>query len=41
MKQKKSFKRMKGKNVFFPFGTDDNGLPTEKLVEKNIKLINF
>ncbi|MDD3263641.1 MAG: valine--tRNA ligase [Candidatus Nanoarchaeia archaeon] len=32
------FKRMKGYNVFFPFGTDDNGLPTEKLVEKENKL---
>jgi valyl-tRNA synthetase len=28
------YQRMRGKNVFFPFGTDDNGLPTEKLVEK-------
>jgi len=28
------YRRMKGENVFFPFGTDDNGLPTEKLVEK-------
>lgn len=28
------YKRMKGMNVFFPFGTDDNGLPTERLVEK-------
>lgn len=29
------FQRMKtGGKVFFPFGTDDNGLPTEKLVEK-------
>ena len=28
------FQRMRGYNVFFPFGTDDNGLPTEKLVEK-------
>ncbi len=33
------FKRMSGFNVFYPFGTDDNGLPTEKLVEKinNVK----
>ncbi|MBS3166370.1 valine--tRNA ligase [Candidatus Woesearchaeota archaeon] len=29
------FQRMNGKNVFFPFGTDDNGLPTEKLIEKS------
>jgi valyl-tRNA synthetase len=34
------FHRMRtGGKVFFPFGTDDNGLPTEKLVEKlkNVK----
>ncbi|GIU68320.1 MAG: valine--tRNA ligase [Candidatus Pacearchaeota archaeon] len=33
------FKRMSGFNVFYPFGTDDNGLPTERLVEKkkNVK----
>ena len=32
------FRRMNG-NVFYPFGTDDNGLPTERYVEKenNIK----
>jgi len=28
------FKRMSGYNLFYPFGTDDNGLPTEKMVEK-------
>jgi len=28
------FQRMIGKNVYYPFGTDDNGLPTERLVEK-------
>ncbi len=28
------YNRMKGKNVFYPWGTDDNGLPTERLVEK-------
>ncbi|MBU2523050.1 MAG: valine--tRNA ligase [Nanoarchaeota archaeon] len=28
------FKRMNGFNVFYPFGTDDNGLPTERLIEK-------
>ena len=28
------YKRMQGFNVFYPFGTDDNGLPTEKLIEK-------
>ncbi|MFA6022886.1 MAG: valine--tRNA ligase [Candidatus Pacearchaeota archaeon] len=33
------YKRMKGFNIFYPFGTDDNGLPTERLVEKtkNVK----
>ncbi len=29
------FMRMNNFNVFYPFGTDDNGLPTERLVEKN------
>jgi len=28
------YRRMKDGSVFFPFGTDDNGLPTERLVEK-------
>ncbi|GLC29075.1 valine--tRNA ligase [Clostridium omnivorum] len=28
------FQRMLGKEVFYPFGFDDNGLPTERLVEK-------
>jgi len=28
------FQRMMGKNVFYPMGFDDNGLPTERLVEK-------
>jgi valyl-tRNA synthetase len=28
------FRRMLGDNVFYPFGTDDNGLPTERFVEK-------
>ena len=27
-------KRLQGYNVFYPFGFDDNGLPTERLVEK-------
>ncbi len=33
------YKRMVGLEVFFPFGTDDNGLATERLVErlKNVK----
>ena len=26
------YKRMQGFNVFYPFGTDDNGLPTERLI---------
>ncbi len=29
------FKRMQGYNVFYPFGFDDNGLPTERLVERD------
>ncbi len=28
------FKRMQGYNVFYPMGFDDNGLPTERYVEK-------
>jgi len=28
------YKRMKGMNVFYPFGTDDNGLATEKLIQR-------
>ena len=33
------FQRMRGMNVFYPMGFDDNGLPTERLVEKlkNVK----
>jgi valyl-tRNA synthetase len=30
------YKRMGGKDVFYPMGFDDNGLPTERLVEKEI-----
>jgi valyl-tRNA synthetase len=30
------FKRMQGWNVFYPMGYDDNGLPTEKLVERKL-----
>lgn len=33
------FRRMKGMSVFYPMGFDDNGLPTERLVEK-VKKIN-
>jgi len=32
------YKRMKGFNVFYPFGFDDNGLPTEKFVERERKV---
>ena len=32
------FKRMQGFDVFYPFGFDDNGLPTERLVEKDEKI---
>jgi valyl-tRNA synthetase len=35
------YHRMMGENVFYPFGTDDNGLPTEKLVEKENKVNIF
>jgi len=31
------FRRMQGYNVFYPFGFDDNGLPTERLVEREEK----
>lgn len=32
------YKRMRGYNIFYPFGTDDNGIPTERLVEKEKKV---
>jgi len=37
------FQRMRGRNVLFPFGTDDNGLATEKLVEKvnEVKMVDM
>ncbi|MBN1503102.1 valine--tRNA ligase [Candidatus Woesearchaeota archaeon] len=37
------FQRMLGKNVFYPFGTDDNGLATDRLVEKlnNVRSKDF
>jgi valyl-tRNA synthetase len=37
------FQRMQGKNVFYPIGFDDNGLPTERLVEKeeNIRAVEM
>ena len=28
------YKRLRGYNVFYPFGFDDNGLPSERLVER-------
>ncbi|RME31014.1 valine--tRNA ligase, partial [Candidatus Woesearchaeota archaeon] len=37
------YHRMKGENVFYPFGVDDNGLPTDRLVEKtrNVRSRDF
>ncbi len=32
------FWRMNGYNVFYPMGFDDNGLPTERLVEKRMHI---
>jgi len=32
------FWRMRGYNVYYPMGYDDNGLPTERLVEKRRKI---
>ncbi|MBU0722434.1 valine--tRNA ligase [Patescibacteria group bacterium] len=32
------YKRMCGFNVFYPMGFDDNGLPTERFVEKKYKI---
>ncbi len=32
------YKRMSGYSVFYPFGFDDNGLPTERYVEKKRKI---
>ena len=32
------YKRMRGFSIFYPFGWDDNGLATERLVEKNRKI---
>ena len=32
------YKRMQGFNVFYPFGFDDNGLPSERLVERENKI---
>jgi valyl-tRNA synthetase len=30
------YQRMRGRNVYYPMGFDDNGLPTERLVEKTL-----
>jgi len=35
------FQRMRGCNVFYPMGFDDNGLPTERLVEKRLGITAF
>jgi len=35
------FQRMLGKNIFYPFGTDDNGLATIRLIEKEKKAKAF
>jgi valyl-tRNA synthetase len=37
------YKRMQGFNMFYPFGTDDNGLATERLIEKtkNVRHTNM
>ena len=35
------YKRMKGFNIFYPFGTDDNGLATIRLIEKEKKVKAF
>ncbi len=32
------FKRMRGYNVFYPFGVDNNGVATERLIEKEEKV---
>ena len=32
------YKRMQGYNIFYPMGFDDNGLPTERYVEKKYKI---
>lgn len=32
------YKRMKGFNIFYPMGFDDNGLPTERYVEKKYNI---
>jgi valyl-tRNA synthetase len=34
------FKRMRGYNIFYPFGVDNNGVATERLIEKEEKVIS-
>lgn len=34
------FKRLTDYEVFYPFGTDDNGIPTEKLVQKSKNVLS-
>ena len=33
------YHRLKGENIYYPFGFDDNGLPTERLVEREEGII--
>ncbi|MDD5417845.1 MAG: valine--tRNA ligase [Candidatus Nanoarchaeia archaeon] len=37
------YKKLRGFEIFYPFGTDDNGLPTERLIEKlkNVKAVKM
>ncbi len=35
------YQRLTGKKVFYPFGFDDNGLPTERFVEKKKEITAF
>jgi len=35
------YHRLRGENILYPFGTDDNGLPTERLVEKRNRVRIF
>lgn len=32
------YKRMRGYNIFYPFGVDNDGLPTEMLIEKTLNV---
>ncbi len=35
------YQRLQGKKVFYPFGFDDNGLPTERFVEKKKEITAY